>query len=77
MERRDFTFKKATEQTVLMAGISMRLAMCPGDDIALVAGSFAAGSSHEAESHIAVMPDPLELNFPTGNPGKMVPKNLR
>lgn len=77
MERRDFTFTNATEQTVLLAGIAMRLAMCPGDDIALVSGSLATGIGHETETHEAIMPLQLELKFLTGDTGKRAPKNVR
>lgn len=77
MERRDFTLKGLGEQTVLLAGIAIRLTMCPGDDIALVTGSLAAGSGHEAETHEAVMPTQLELNFRSGETDRKSPKNLR
>lgn len=49
--------------------------MCPGDDIALVTGSLAAGSGHEAETHEAIMPTPLELNFGKENTGRKGNKN--
>lgn len=64
------------KQIILFAGIAVRLAICPGDDIALVAGSFAAGSGHDTGAHEAMMPSPLELDL-ADKRNRRLPKNLR
>ncbi len=39
--------QEASKQIILFAGIAVRLAVCPGDDIALVSGTFAAGTGRD------------------------------